>query len=135
MTTTEECAQRAVDLDEVVREVAERNGCGMVLVFREAIRQTRVAPVRHANGTHLIRMAGSGSGLRPTGKAISGITGGPEAETLFGLRVRVNVFMSSADRTSIACRLKWAGLLQPRIRSDVSLASLRLDRGPPRKVG
>ena len=89
-----------------------------------------------ANGTHLIRMAGSGSGLRSTGKAISGITGGPKAERLFGLRVRVslspiNVFMSSADRASIACRLKWVRLLQPRIRLDVSLASLR----PRRKVG
>ena len=39
-----------MDLDKVVREVAERYRCRMVLkLFAEAIRQTRVSPVRHAD--------------------------------------------------------------------------------------
>ena len=43
-------AQGAMNLDEVVGEVPERNGGRMVVeLFREAIRQPGEAPVRHAD--------------------------------------------------------------------------------------
>jgi hypothetical protein len=41
-------AQRPMDLDEVVREVAERNGCGVILnLLAEGVRQSRVASIGH----------------------------------------------------------------------------------------
>lgn len=43
-------AQRAMDLDEVVREIAERQDCGMILkLFVEGICEPRVSPIRHAD--------------------------------------------------------------------------------------
>ncbi len=61
-----------MDLDELVREVAERNGCRVVLYFlTEGIGLSRVAPIRH---THCEIMAFNEAGryVRRIGSPIIG---------------------------------------------------------------